>query len=128
MKVPCLVDEHGVQPTTVAHYPKQLAALDRTPVSVQELGVESSLTEETDAVHHAVMVDPLTAAVCTLPRIGALVDEMLEARASAGCRGSGRREPSVRGVRRTPKHAPARRSAGGRASGLDAGGAAYAWW
>ena len=83
MEVPCLVDAHGVQPTTttVAHYPKQLAALDRTSVSVQELAVESSLTGETDVVHHTVVIHPLTAAACTLPRIRALVDEMLEARA-----------------------------------------------
>jgi alpha-galactosidase len=32
-------------------------------------------------VHHAVMMDPLTAAVCTLPQIHAMVDEMLDAQA-----------------------------------------------
>jgi alpha-galactosidase len=32
-------------------------------------------------VHHAVMLDPLTAAVCTLPEIRSMVDEMLEAQA-----------------------------------------------
>ncbi len=32
-----------------------------------------------DAVYHAVMLDPLTAAVCTLPQIHAMVTEMLEA-------------------------------------------------
>jgi alpha-galactosidase len=32
-----------------------------------------------EAVHHAVMLDPLTAAVCTLPQIRSMVDEMLGA-------------------------------------------------
>jgi alpha-galactosidase len=32
-------------------------------------------------VHHAVMMDPLTAGVCTLPQIRAMVDEMLEVQA-----------------------------------------------
>jgi alpha-galactosidase len=30
-----------------------------------------------EAVHHAVMLDPLTAAVCTLPQIRSMVDDML---------------------------------------------------
>ena len=79
VEVPCLVDANGVQPTTVEHYPAQLAALNRTNINVQELIVEAALTGETEAVHHAVMLDPLTAAVCTLPEIRAMVDEMLEA-------------------------------------------------
>jgi alpha-galactosidase len=81
VEVPCLVDANGVQPTVVGHYPKQLAALNRTNINVQELIVEAALTGETEAVHHAVMLDPLTAAVCTLPQIRAMVDEMLEAQA-----------------------------------------------
>jgi alpha-galactosidase len=79
VEVPCLVDSNGVQPTTVGTLPTQLAALNRTMVNVQELIVEAALTGEADAVHHAVMLDPLTAAVCTLPQIREMVDEMLEA-------------------------------------------------
>jgi alpha-galactosidase len=48
---------------------------------VQELTVEAALTGNVEAVHHAVMLDPLTAAVCTLPQIHSMVDEMLEAQA-----------------------------------------------
>lgn len=81
VEVPCLVDANGVQPTKVDYYPTQLAALNRTNVNVQELIVEAALTGDTEAVHHAVMLDPLTAAVCTLPEIRSMVDEMLEAQA-----------------------------------------------
>jgi alpha-galactosidase len=79
VEVPCLVDGNGIQPTKVGSLPTQLAALNRTNINVQELIVEAALTGGTDAVYHAVMLDPLTAAVCTLPQIQRMVDEMLEA-------------------------------------------------
>jgi alpha-galactosidase len=81
VEVPCLVDGNGIQPIKVGVLPTQLAALNRTCVNVQELIVEASLAGDREAVYHAVMMDPLTAAVCTLPQIRAMVDEMLEAQA-----------------------------------------------
>jgi len=69
----------GVQPTVVGDLPPQLAGLNRTNINVQELIVEAALSGSRDAVYHAVMLDPLTAAVCTLPQIHAMVTEMLEA-------------------------------------------------
>ncbi len=79
VEVPCLVDASGIQPTTIGDLPPQLAALNRTNINVQELVVEACLAGEPDAVYHAVMLDPLTAAVCTLPQIHAMVAEMLAA-------------------------------------------------
>jgi alpha-galactosidase len=81
VEVPCLVDGNGVQATHVGALPTQLAALNRTNVNVQELIVEAALSGDTDAVHHAVALDPLTAAVCTLPQIHEMVAEMLERQA-----------------------------------------------
>lgn len=82
VEVPCLVDSNGVQGVVVGDLPAQLAAVNRTNVNVQVLTVEASLNGDTDAVHYAVMLDPLTAAVCTLPQIHAMVDELLDAQAS----------------------------------------------
>lgn len=79
VEVPCLVDGNGIQPTVVGKLPPQLAALIRTNVNVQELTVEASLTGSREAVYHAAMLDPLTAAVCTLPQIRAMVDELFVA-------------------------------------------------
>lgn len=81
VEVPCLVDGSGIQPTFVGELPVQLAALNRTNINVQELIVEAALTGDTEAVHHAVMLDPLTAAVCTLPQIRQMTTEMLAAHA-----------------------------------------------
>jgi len=81
VEVPCLVDGNGVQPTAVGALPAQLAALNRTNVNVQELTVEAALTGDVERVYHAVALDPLTAAVCTLPQIREMVGEMLAAQA-----------------------------------------------
>ena len=82
VEVPCLVDGAGIQPTSIGSLPTQLAALNRWSVNVQELIVAASLSGDTEAVFHAVMMDPLTAAVCILPQIRAMVREMLEAQAA----------------------------------------------
>ena len=79
VEVPCLVDAYGIQPTYVGQLPTQLAAVNRTNINVQELIVEAALSGKVDAVYHAVMLDPLTAAVCTLPHIHDMVAEMLAA-------------------------------------------------
>jgi alpha-galactosidase len=81
VEVPCLVDGSGIQPTYVGALPTQLAALNRTNINVQELIVEASLTGDIEAVHHAVLLDPLTAAVCSLPQIRAMTTELLHAQA-----------------------------------------------
>jgi alpha-galactosidase len=81
VEVPCLVDGSGIQPTYVGALPTQLAALNRTNINVQELIVEAALTGDIEAVHHAVLLDPLTAAVCSLPQIRAMTTELLQAQA-----------------------------------------------
>lgn len=81
VEVPCLVDGNGVQGVFVGDLPARLAAINRTNVNVQALAVEASLTGDKDAVHHAIMMDPLTSAVCTLPQIHAMVEEMFAAQA-----------------------------------------------
>lgn len=81
VEVPCLVNASGIQPSYIGNLPPQLAALNRTNINVQSLIVEAALTGDSDAVYHAVMLDPLTAAVCTLPQIHEMVTEMLDAQA-----------------------------------------------
>jgi alpha-galactosidase len=82
VEVPCLVDGNGIQPTKIGSLPVQLAALNRTNINVQELTVEAALSGSKEAIYHAAMLDPLTAAVCTLPQIRSMVDEMLEAQSA----------------------------------------------
>jgi alpha-galactosidase len=81
VEVPCIVDGRGLRPDDVPPLPPQLAALNRTGVNVQELTVEAVLTGKREHVYHAIQLDPLTAAACTLPQIKAMVDELFEAQA-----------------------------------------------
>ena len=79
VEVPCLVDGNGILPVKVGELPAHLAALNRTMINVQSLIVEAALTGEQESIVHAVMLDPLTAAVCTLDQIRAMVKEMFAA-------------------------------------------------
>jgi alpha-galactosidase len=79
VEVPCLVDANGVQPTRIGALPTHLAALMRTQVNVQELTVEAALTGRREAVYHAAMLDPHTAAELDLEQIWRLVDELIDA-------------------------------------------------
>jgi alpha-galactosidase len=79
VEVACVADGHGIRPTYSGPLPPQCAAILRTNVNVQELIVHAAKTHRVEAVHHAVMMDPLVGAVCTLPQIHAMTDEMLAA-------------------------------------------------
>lgn len=81
VEVACLVDGTGVHPTAPGALPPQLAALNRTNINVQELAVQAALTGDVQHVYHAVALDPLTAALLTLPQIRAMVSELLHAEA-----------------------------------------------
>ena len=76
VEVPCLVDRLGIHPMAVGDLPSQLAALNRSNIGVQELAVESILEGSREAALHAVMLDPLTAAVLPLSKIEEMFDEM----------------------------------------------------
>ncbi len=79
VEVPCLVDAMGVQPTVVGDLPPQLAALNRTMINVQELATYGGVHGDREAVRHAVMLDPLTGAVCALDDIRRMTDDLFAA-------------------------------------------------
>ena len=79
VEVPCLVDRTGINPCHVGDLPPQLVALNRTNVNVQDLAVRAMLEGNRDYARQAVQLDPLTSAVCTLPEIKQMVDELFEA-------------------------------------------------
>lgn len=81
VEVPCVATGMGVQPTVVGALPPQLAALNRTNINVQELATYGSLHGDREAVVHAAMLDPLTAAVCTLDDIRRMTGELFAAEA-----------------------------------------------
>lgn len=76
VEVPCLVDRNGIQPVHFGRLPAQLAAFDSAHMMVHDLMVQSLLNEDREAAVHALMLDPLTAAVCSLSEIRQMFDEM----------------------------------------------------
>jgi alpha-galactosidase len=78
-EVAVLVDSRGFSPTYFGRLPEQVAALCRSNLSVFELVVEGILSEDAEAVIHGLMVDPLTAAVCSPAEARAMARELFEA-------------------------------------------------
>lgn len=81
VEVACLVDGAGLRPTRFGDLPPQLAAVNRTNVNVQELAVRAALEGSREHVHHAVALDPLTAALLTVEEIHQMTEELLDAHA-----------------------------------------------
>jgi alpha-galactosidase len=79
VEVPCLVDRNGVQPTYIGELPEQLAAYNRTNISVQMLTVDAVLDNDKQHIYHAVMLDPLAVSMVRLDDMKPMVDEMFEA-------------------------------------------------
>lgn len=79
VEVACLVDGNGIQPLHFGTLPAPLAALDGAHMVVHDLLVQALLNEDRKAAMQALMLDPLTAAVCSLTEIQQMFDEMAAA-------------------------------------------------
>jgi alpha-galactosidase len=79
VEVPCLVDNTGVRPCYVGDLPTQLAALNNSNIAVQDLTVQAVLDRDLRKAYYAMLLDPLTATVCTTAQIKQMFDEMVEA-------------------------------------------------
>jgi alpha-galactosidase len=76
VEVRCLVNRDGVQPTHFGALPTQLAALDNAHMAVHDLVATAVLEGNREAAFYALMLDPLTAAVCSPAEIRQMFDEM----------------------------------------------------
>ncbi len=76
LEVACLVDRNGVQPCHFGPLPEQLAALNRSHMAVHALMAEALLKGDKEAARYALLLDPLSAAVCSPAEISDLFDEM----------------------------------------------------
>ena len=79
VEVACLVDQNGVQPCHFGALPEQLAALNRSHMAVHTLMCDCLLSRNKEAARYALLLDPLSAAVCSPAEISDLFDEMWEA-------------------------------------------------
>jgi alpha-galactosidase len=73
------VDKEGINPCFVGDLPAQLAALNRTNISVQELAVRGIAEKDRTKMFHAMLLDPLSASMLTIDEIRQMTDEMFTA-------------------------------------------------
>ncbi|MCP4395886.1 MAG: alpha-galactosidase [bacterium] len=78
VEVPVFVDKAGFHPVHVGALPPQCVALNHVSVMSEEMAVEAALTGDPRLVFHAIIHDPLTAAMLSLDEIKQMVNEMLQ--------------------------------------------------
>lgn len=81
VEVPCVINRNGIQPTRVDPLPAQMAALCSANMSMFKLAATAVVERDREAAVHALMVDPLSAAVCSPAEIREMADELLKAQA-----------------------------------------------
>lgn len=77
MEVPCYVDRNGISVPKVGDLPLGCAAVCSQSIWVQKLAVEAAVHGDVNLLKQAVLMDPLTGAVCNPPEIWQMIDEML---------------------------------------------------
>jgi alpha-galactosidase len=76
VEVSVLVDATGLHPIRFGPLPTQLAALNAAHMYVHDLLVEAVQERDREAALQALMLDPLTAAVCSPAEIRGMFEEM----------------------------------------------------
>jgi alpha-galactosidase len=79
VEVACLVDKRGVTPTFFGRLPPQCAALCDANMRMFDLAADACLQRSKDLAAKALMLDPLTAAVCSLSEIKEMTERLFKA-------------------------------------------------
>jgi alpha-galactosidase len=69
VEVACMIDRNGINPTRFGALPPQMAALCDSNMRMFELGATAAVERSKEAAIHALLLDPLTAAVCSPAQI-----------------------------------------------------------
>jgi len=79
VEVACLIDRTGIHPTYFGELPPQLAALNKSNMAVYDLTVRAIMNNSYEMAEQALMLDPLTAAVCSLEEMRNMFAELYKA-------------------------------------------------
>jgi len=82
VEVPMFASKSGLKPVVVGNLPQHLAVMVHQAALCEELAIEGFLTGDRRKIFHAVLHDPLTAAVCSMAETKSMVDEMFLQNAS----------------------------------------------
>ena len=78
VEVPVVADRMGFQTTIAGPLPNHLAILVNTTARMETLVVEAAMKKSKEMVYHAVYMDPLSSAVCSMDEIKNICDEVFE--------------------------------------------------
>ena len=78
VEVPVVADRMGFKTTIVGPLPEHLAILVNTTARIESLVVEAAMKKSREMVYHAVYMDPLSSAVCSMDEIKNMCDELFE--------------------------------------------------
>ena len=81
VETPCLADREGIHAPRVGPLPEACAAICNAMIAAQRLAVQAAVSGDVQQLEQAMMLDPLTAAVCTTTEISQMTDELLVAQA-----------------------------------------------
>lgn len=79
VEVACFVDQNGVHPTAYGKLPPHMAALCASNMHMFEMGATAAIERSVEAAVHAMYLDPLTSAVCSLAEIRDMTLELFKA-------------------------------------------------
>lgn len=79
VEVACLCDGNGVQPVRYGTLPPQMAAICASNLGMFSLAAEAAVRLDKEMAIHALMLDPLTAAVCSLDEIRSMANALFDA-------------------------------------------------
>lgn len=78
VEVPVVADKAGIKATMCGELPAHLAILINTTARIESLVVDAAMRKSKEDVYHAVYMDPLSSAVCSLEEIKNMCDELFE--------------------------------------------------
>lgn len=81
VEVACLVNHNGVQPTRFGRLPKAMAAICDSNMRMFDLAADACIYKDRELAAQALMLDPLTSAVCCPAEIREMTRRMFEAEA-----------------------------------------------
>jgi len=79
VEVPIIASKKGLRPIYVGELPRHLAALNTVNAQCESLAVDGAIAGDREMIFHAILNDPLTAAVCSLAEIREMTDELFKA-------------------------------------------------
>jgi alpha-galactosidase len=79
VEVPVLVNQNGISPCRFGQLPSHMAAVCRSNMAMIELAATAALEHSREAAVYSLLLDPLSAAVCSPSEIAQMTNELIDA-------------------------------------------------